>query len=123
MIRHPILATALAAQYTGAFAADANAGRNVFRQQCALCQRAEPNDRGAAQGPNLSGVLGRRAAADAAFPYTSALREASLSWNARTLDRFLGSPTTLVPGTAMVNALPKQKDRADIIAYFRALQE
>ena len=49
---------ALAAGAVPALAADANAGKNFFRAQCALCHSAEPNDNGGAQGPNLNGVFG-----------------------------------------------------------------
>jgi glucose/arabinose dehydrogenase/cytochrome c2 len=104
-------------------AADANAGKTFFRQQCALCHSAEPNDNGGAQGPNLVGVLGRRAAASTDFGYTDALRASRLSWDAQTLDRFLASPTAVVPGSAMVIAVPSEGDRANLIAYFTALHD
>jgi cytochrome c2 len=106
-----------------ALAADANAGKKTFRAQCALCHSAEPNDNGGAQGPNLSGVIGRPAASAADFTYTKALKNSHLKWDAATLDRFLSSPTTVVPGSAMVIALPKKEDRDNVIAYFTALKE
>src|SRR5262245_39896756 len=53
-----------------ASAADANAGKQVFREQCALCHSAEPNDNGGAQGPSLTNAFGRRAAANSSFSYT-----------------------------------------------------
>lgn len=106
-----------------AFAADANAGKQVFRAQCALCHSAEPNDNGGAQGPNLRGVLDRHAATAQGFSYTKPMRDSNLTWNAATLQRFLASPTTIVPGSSMVIALPKQDDRENIIAYFQALKD
>jgi glucose/arabinose dehydrogenase len=108
---------------TPALGADANAGKNTFHQQCALCHSAEPGDNGGAQGPNLNGVFGRPAASDAQFGYTKALKASKLTWDAATLDRFLVSPTTVVPGSAMVVAIPKDTDRANIIAYFQAVKE
>src|SRR5262245_299258 len=124
-IRHGTFALALVLTgYTAsAVAADATAGKNVFRAQCALCHSAEPNDNGGAQGPNLNGVLGRHAASAAGFSYTQPLKDSNLSWDAATLDRFLTSPTTVVPGSAMVIALPKQDDRENVIAYFQALKD
>lgn len=106
-----------------AWAADAGAGHRIFQQQCALCHSAQPNDNGGAQGPNLFKVYGRPAAADPAFSYTAALRAAHLTWDAATLNRFLRSPTSMVPGTAMVIALPDEKNRQNLIAYFRAVKE
>lgn len=105
-----------------AWGADANAGRTFFRQQCALCHSAQPGDNGGAQGPNLDGVFGRRAAGNRDFSYTRALRDSGLTWNAATLDRFLTSPTTVVPGTAMVIAVPSEADRQNLITYFEELK-
>jgi glucose/arabinose dehydrogenase/cytochrome c2 len=117
-----LLLTVLA--FTGpALGADANAGKTFFRAQCALCHSAEPNDNGGAQGPGLSGVLGRHAASNSAFSYTKALKHSNLTWDAATLDRFLTSPTTVVPGSAMVIPVPKQDDRDNVIAYFQALKD
>jgi len=107
---------------TSALGADANAGKNYFHQQCALCHSAQPGDNGGAQGPNLNGVFERHAASDPQFGYTKAMRASSLTWDAVTLNRFLASPTTVVPGSAMVVAIPKDEDRANVIAYFQAVK-
>src|SRR5690349_23987927 len=93
---------ATCAATSSASGADANAGKKTFRAQCALCHSAEPNDNGGAQGPNLHGLVGRAAASAADFSYTKALKNSHLTWDAATLDRFLSSPTTVVPGSAMV---------------------
>jgi len=122
-IRHSAVVLVLLASSSSALAADANAGRNAFRQQCALCHSAEPTDNGGAQGPELHGVFGRKAAGNPAFTYTAALRDSSLTWDAATLDRFLASPTTVVPGSSMVVPVPQEADRQNIIAYFQALKE
>src|SRR5262245_12647326 len=98
-IREPALLLALLAYGAAAAAADANAGKNAFRAQCALCHSAEPTDNGGAQGPDLNGVFGRHAAGNPAFTYTAALKGSNLTWDAATLDRFLASPTTVVPGS------------------------
>jgi len=104
-------------------AADANAGRRLFRQECTLCHTAEADDDGGGQGPSLAGILGRRAASNPGFGYTAALKASSLTWDAATLGHFLSSPTTVVPGTAMVVAVPNNADRDDLIAYFQALRD
>src|SRR5690606_14962200 len=51
----------------------AQAGKAVFRAQCALCHSAEPNDNGGAQGPSLSGLMRRAAGSAEGFSYTQAL--------------------------------------------------
>jgi glucose/arabinose dehydrogenase/cytochrome c2 len=123
MIRHSAIVLAALVCATPAFGADANAGKSYFHQQCALCHSAQPGDNGGAQGPNLDGVVGRHAASDAQFGYTKALQASNLTWDPATLDRFLKSPTTVVPGSAMVIAIPKDDDRANVIAYFQAVKD
>jgi glucose/arabinose dehydrogenase/cytochrome c2 len=98
------------------------AGRTVFRQQCSVCHTAEPDDNGGAQGPSLVGVYGRHAASAASFGYTKALQDSNLSWDAATLDRFLASPTSVVPGTAMAVAVPDKAIRDNLIAYFQSVK-
>ena len=90
------VASLIAALAAPAVGADANAGRTFFRAQCALCHSAEPNDNGGAQGPDLKGVMGRKAAATS-FSYTAALKGSGLTWDGATLARFLAAPTTVVP--------------------------
>jgi glucose/arabinose dehydrogenase len=104
-----------------AWAADAGAGKLFFSQQCSLCHSAAPGDDGGAQGPSLIGLFGRPAASDPNFGYTRELKASRLTWNAPTLDRFLSAPTSVVPGTAMVSAVPGSTDRANLIAYFQGL--
>jgi len=105
-----------------AIAADANAGRTFFRQQCALCHSAEANDNGGAQGPNLQGVVGRKAASTS-FSYSPALKASNLTWDDATLQRFLTSPTTVVPGSSMVIPVPQQADRENLLAFFHGVQD
>ena len=123
MIRHSAIVLAALVCATPAFGADANAGKNYFHQQCALCHSAQPGDGGGAQGPNLDGVVGRHAASDPQFGYTKAMQASNLTWDPATLDRFLKSPTTVVSGSAMVIAIPKDEDRANVIAYFQAVKD
>lgn len=65
-------------------------------------------------GPNLHGVLGRRAAGAADFDYSAALRRraaAGLSWSREALDAFLADPAGSVPGTTM--SFPGMRDAAE----------
>jgi glucose/arabinose dehydrogenase/cytochrome c2 len=124
--RFAVLVTTALYLTAPAFAAEApppaNAGKAVFRQQCALCHSAEANDGGGAQGPLLQGLFGRAAASGAGYAnYSQALRNSGLTWDAATLDRFLTAPTEVVPGSAMVVPVASATDRANLIAYFEAL--
>jgi glucose/arabinose dehydrogenase len=122
-IKQVLLAAGVAAGLFGASAraGDAAAGRTVFLQQCSICHSASPDDHGGAQGPSLAGLIGRHSAGDPAFSYTAALRAAPLDWDGPTLDRFLASPATVVPGTAMVAAVPDSTERSNLIAYLASL--
>jgi cytochrome c len=72
-------------------------------------------------GPHHCGLFGRRAGSVAGFAYSPAMSSSGIVWNAATLDRFLASPPTVVPGTAMTYAgVPDAQERADLIAWLRA---
>jgi hypothetical protein len=114
-------ATGWALTAAPALAADANAGKSVFRERCSVCHTAESGDNGGAQGPSLIGILGRRAASAPQFPYTTSLRDSKLTWDSATLQRFLAAPTRMVPGTSMVLAVPAETDRSNLIAYFQSV--
>lgn len=104
-----------------AWGADTAAGRVVFRQQCVVCHTAEPGDEGGAQGPALNRVADRPSGSTTNFAYTSALRDARINWDAPNLNRFLASPTTVVPGTAMVIAVEDQAARENLVAYLQSV--
>jgi glucose/arabinose dehydrogenase/cytochrome c2 len=122
-IRTAFICFSLTMYASAALGADSNAGKVTFRKECALCHSAQSDDNGGAQGPDLHGVFGRTAATDPHFTYTAALRASNLTWDAATLDRFLTSPTTVVPGSAMVVPVPNSDDRANLIAYFKELKD
>lgn len=115
------LLLAIAGLGARSFGADVAAGRAAFRQTCVVCHTAEPGDGGGAQGPSLYGVFGRAAAGNPKISYTRALSESHLTWDAATLNRFLESPTTVVPGSAMVIAVPDKTQRENLVAYFQSL--
>ena len=114
---------ALLAVSAPAFGADAVAGRGYFRAQCALCHSAEAGDNGGAQGPNLQGVLGRKAGSSDDYAYTAALKNSGIVWDAASLQSFLANPTGVVPGSAMVIPVPNAADRENLAAYFAAVKE
>jgi glucose/arabinose dehydrogenase len=97
----------------------ATAGQKVFLERCAVCHGKEGEG---AQGPSLRAVAGGKAASDAQFDYSRALRGANLRWDARTLDRFLAAPTELVPGTTMTVPADSPDDRRVLIAYLSTLK-
>lgn len=69
-------------------------------------------------GPNLSAVVGRKAASTD-FKYSPALKGSNLAWTPANLDRFLTAPTRMVPGTRMVMAIADQTQRKAVIDYLK----
>ncbi len=90
-------------------------GKLLFLR-CASCHNIGPGPEKI--GPNLAGVVGRKAGSLPGYAYSPAMQHANLVWNDATLDKWLTRPSDLVPGTAMAFAgLPAAADRQAIIAY------
>jgi hypothetical protein len=105
-------------------AGDSVRGKIFFQQSCAICHAATlgpGNTVIVRQGPDLVGVFGRRAGTGLSFTYTKALMESGIIWDSATLNRFLTSPMTVVPGTTMPIPVPNSEDRQNLIAYLSTL--
>jgi cytochrome c len=88
---------------------------------CSICHTVDPAKKGI--GPTLFGVVGRKSASVEGYAYSDAMKAADKTWDAATLDVYLTSPKTLVPGTKMAfPGLPKAEDRANVIAYLATLK-
>jgi cytochrome c len=107
-----------------ASAQDAAAGQRVFNQ-CRACHTVEQGGRNGV-GPNLHGIVGRRAASVENFRYSANMRqlaEGGLTWTKENLHRFLASPKDLVPqGTMAFAGLRNEQQRNDVIAYLETLK-
>ncbi len=97
-------------------------GEDAF-QACTGCHNAEKGGPNMA-GPNLHGVVGRKAGAVAGFSYSDALSGSGITWDRASLDRFLGNPAGYVPGTDMVaGGVADGQRRAAIVAYLASTSE
>ena len=99
-----ILAAALALPHAGLAASP---GETAF-QICRGCHAVDSGQTGF--GPNLAGVVGRKAGAEPGYAYSPALAKAGFAWTRERLDAFLAHPDAVVPGTKM--ALPGTLDPA-----------
>jgi cytochrome c len=101
--------------------ADAMQGEKVSKV-CSSCHtfgKGEPNR----VGPNLAGIMGRARASVAGFAYSDAMKAKTGSWDTDSLNEFLWSPKSFVPGTKMGFAgLKKPEDRAALIKWLKALK-
>lgn len=104
-----------------AHAADPAAGKTVFSSLCSICHSAQPGKNGV--GPTLFGIVGSKTGAVPGFHFSPANQNANLTWDAATLDKYLQSPRTVIPGTTMTyGGLKDDTKRADLIAYLATLK-
>ncbi len=73
------------------------------------------------EGPRLRGVYGRRAAAVENFAYSDSLKNARVTWDAATLDRWLTDPAAIANGADMDFRLIDENERKAVIEYLRSL--
>lgn len=92
-------------------------------RRSALCASCHTFNEGGANGtgPNLWDIVGRDVAGDAGFNYTGALAGLGGSWTYERLDAYLKNSQEYVPGTAMVQRIGRDSQRAEIIAYLASL--
>jgi cytochrome c len=103
----------------GAPAPDLKRGKLLYIQ-CRACHELKPGQPHKV-GPNLAGFLGRKAATVEGFAFSPALKNANLTWDRATLDKWMEKPSALVPGNSMAFAgIANPKDRASLIAYLEA---
>lgn len=89
---------------------------------CSSCHVAAP---GAASGigPNLHGVVGRKAGTLAGFAYSEAMAKSGITWTEAELNAFLANPQGKVPGTAMAaGQVADAERRAAVVAYLASLK-
>ena len=113
------LAACMAMQFVSVtFAQDSNPpGQMLFNNHCRTCHTLRDGDN--RLGPHLKGVVGRKAGAVQGYPYSSALANSDLTWEASTLDRFIASPEEVAPGHQMrpYSGMTSSEDRAKLITF------
>ena len=91
----------------------------------AACSSCHAVQAGAAAGigPNLNGVVGRKAGSLAGFAYSEAMTKSGITWTEAELDAFLANPSGKVPGTAMAaGRVADAERRAAVVAYLASLK-
>lgn len=100
-------------------AGNATAGATAFIR-CRVChtvERGEPNR----VGPNLFGVVGRKAAQVAGFNYSDPMKNSNITWDDAALNRYIQDPPGTVPGNKMqlAKGAINAQGAADIIAFLK----
>ena len=102
-------------------AADPAAGKSVFNSYCSICHSVQAGKN--MVGPSLFGIVGRKTGSVPGYSYSEANKNANLTWDEATLDKYLQSPRTVIPGTKMTyGGLKDDTKRADLIAYLATLK-
>ena len=99
-----------------AMAQDVAAGEKQFAV-CKACHQIGPNAKNGV-GPELNGVVGRKAGSVAGYNYSPANKNSGLTWDEATLDKYLANPQEVVKGTKMIfPGIKDEEKRKDVIAY------
>jgi cytochrome c len=113
------------AQYIPPFSllrAEQAAGRRLFADHCAACHAQKPGAH-VVFGPNLDGVVGRRAGAVAGFPYSEALKNSGLVWTEDNLRKWVADSAHMIPGTLMPHAsITDPAEQIYLVAYLKTLK-
>lgn len=103
------------------YAADATHGASVF-MRCAICH-SNTKGAGAKIGPNLFGVVGRKAGTTPEFSYSAAMKSAGFIWTTDKITAYAEHPQVVVPGNRMAfGGISSPKDAADVAAYLATLK-
>ena len=99
------------------------AGKALYQKQCFVCHTV---DKGGVNkvGPNQWSIVGRKKGVGEGFSYSSALIAKGGEWSYEDLNHMIFKPAAFIKGTKMAFAgIPKEQDRADLIAYLRAMAD
>lgn len=112
-----ILAFTLAS-FAPAMAQDAEAGKSVFGQ-CRACHAIGEGAKNGV-GPQLNGLIGRKAGTVEGYNYSEANKNSGKVWDEATFTTYIKDPKGQMPGTKMVYAGLKDDTRiANLIAYLK----
>ena len=114
-----VSALILAASFRAAAAeGDAAAGEATFKV-CRTCHQIGEKARNFV-GPELNGVVGRKAGTAPGYNYSDANKNSGLTWDEAALAKYLRMPREVVPGTKMAfPGLTSDTDIANVIAYLK----
>jgi cytochrome c len=95
-------------------------GATLFKRQCATCHATTTADP-PRQGPELAGIVGRKAGSVAGFKYSPGFANADFAWSTEKLDAWLSNPQAVIPGAIMPYRQANADARAAIITFLKEL--
>ncbi len=92
----------------------------VLYAPCKACHTIDKGGRNGL-GPNLNGVVGRKAGSLPGFNYSAAMKGFGKTWTPALLDAYLADPRKTVPNNKMIYpGLKDPQKRAALIAWLKA---
>lgn len=116
-----VLFSATTAHAQGAPAAGGGGdGQQVFNNHCRTCHSMKEGDN--RQGPNLSGIVGKKSGSVQGVPYSSALKDGAVTWDEATLDKWIENPDSVAANNSMkpYGGVPDPEQRKKIIEYMKS---
>ncbi|HEY8277183.1 MAG TPA: c-type cytochrome [Methyloceanibacter sp.] len=104
---------------------DAAKGKAAFAK-CGICHQIGEGAK-TLVGPELNGIVGRKAAADANYAamYSAGMKKLGaegFTWTDENIDKWIADPKAMIPDSPMALAfpgIPDAAERTDIIAYLK----
>lgn len=92
----------------------------AFNNACRTCHSNKEGDHRI--GPSLHKIFGAKSGARPGFNSSAAMRNSGLTWDEKSLDRFIENPEAVAPNNAMkpYAGLPDAAARKQIIEYLKA---
>jgi len=96
-------------------------GERQFARKCSVCHTLQVDGKRRA-GPTLFGVFGRQAGTLEGYPYSEALLQSDIVWDAASIDRlFKDGPDVVTPGTKMpIQRMKSAQDRQDLVRFLQS---
>jgi len=114
-----LIAPALGAQESAS--AGAGSGKAAFNNHCRTCHSLKEGDN--RLGPSLGGIVGAKAGTRQGYAnYSGALKGSGITWDEKTLDRFITNPDDVVPNNNMkpFKGVPDPAVRKNIIEAMKS---
>jgi cytochrome c len=108
-------------------AGNAAHGGQIFKGTCGVCHLAQPHpavsDLAMRIGPNLWGVVGRKAGTAQHFRYSAAMMQSGIVWTPDRLRPYIHEPQKTIPNIRMsFQGLKNLQDVDDVVAYLQTFK-
>jgi cytochrome c len=99
-------------------AQDAAAGEKIFGV-CKTCHQIGDTAKNGV-GPNLNGIMGRKAGSVPGYTYSVANKDSGITWDEGTFREYIKDPKAKLPGTKVAFAGLKDEQKvSDLVAFLK----